>query len=126
MRKHCVELALLPLLVLGSGCEQSGEQPPEKTEGQIPGTAAVVCDSTTMQGTVSLTITGNPGDSFRITYLCGGQQVTGCTATIGPGQNTASCNAGPTPVPNGGARTCPVGPGNNNSPAAAVQTSGCG
>ncbi len=87
---------------------------------------ATVCNSNNTSGTVSLTITGNPNDSFRISLICGGQTVTQCTATIPARQARASCNAGPNPVPNGGVRSCPVGPGNNNSPAAAVQTSGCG
>lgn len=113
------------VLMVCTGCERK-EQDQDKAEVQPPGTAAAVCDNSTMLGNVSLTITGNPGDSFRIAFLCDGQQVVECTATIAAGQNTAQCSAGPAPVPNGGARTCPVGPGNNNSPAAAVQTSGCG
>lgn len=114
------------ILTLGGGCERQEPAQGKAEEQQMPGTAALICDSTTMLGTASLTITGNPGDAFQISYLCDGQLVSQCTATIAAGQNTASCNTGQNPVPNGGTRTCPVGPGNNNSPAAAVQTSGCG
>lgn len=103
------------LLALTVGCTDEKER-----KGEI------ACNSNNTRGTVSLTINGNPNDSFQISLICGGQTVTQCTATIPAGQASASCNAGPNPVPNGGVRRCPVGPGNNNSPAAAVQTSGCG
>lgn len=117
--KHMAFALGTATLALCAGCERGGED----TE-VTPGTAQ--CDSTTMQGTLSLSITGVPGDSFRISYLCGGQQVTQCTATIAAGATTATCSAGPTPVPNGGVRTCPVGPSNTNSAQAAVRSSGCG
>ena len=111
------------ILALIGGCDKGKDVAKEEIDR---GPGALTCKPNTMQGTVSLTITGIPGDSFRISYLCGGTQVTQCTATIPAGATTASCNAGPTAVPNTGVRSCPVGPGNANSPQAAVQTSGCG
>jgi hypothetical protein len=120
MRNTSIAMTLAAaILALCAGCAKQ-EQPHE--EAQLP---QVLCDPATMRGTVALDIKGNPGDSFRISYRCGNDVVAQCTATIAVGANTATCNSGPNPVPKGGVRTCPVGPGNNNSPAAAVQNSGC-
>lgn len=123
MHTRLLTLSLIMTTLLLGGCEQKKKAPDDVIE-RAPG--ALACNPTTMRGTVSLTITGVPGDSFRISYLCGGTQVTQCTATIPAGATTASCTAGPTAVPNTGVRSCPVGPGNSNSAQAAVQTSGCG
>ncbi len=106
------------ILVVMVGCSI------HKKEQQEELINAGVCNSFTV-GSVRLDIRGNPNDSFKQTLMCGGQRVASCTATIQAGQNTASCTDGPNPVRNG-ARSCTTQVGNNNSPAAAVQSSGCG
>ena len=123
MHTRLITASLMATVLVLGGCEK-GKQANDEVIERAP--VALTCNPTTMQGTVSLTITGVPGDSFRISYLCGGTQVTQCTATIPAGATTASCTAGPSAVPNTGVRSCPVGPGNSNSAQAAVQTSGCG
>ncbi len=120
MRNHnwYVWILLGLILVVLAGCSAHKKEQEEEL------LKAGVCNSFTV-GSVRLDIKGNPNDSFKQTLMCGGQRVASCTATIQAGQNTASCTDGPNPVPNG-ARSCTTQVGNNNSPAAAVQSSGCG
>lgn len=102
-----------------------GDKAEEPTDGDGGTPNPTVCNSKTTLGTVRLDIAGNANDSFRIIMKCGTQEVTRCTATVAAGQATASCtNQGP--VPNGGNRSCTVGPGNGNSAAARVTAQMCG
>src|ERR1044072_1138204 len=110
------------VLALSASC--SGYQKTEEPDAE-PTLPPSLCDPATRRGTVTLTIKGNPGDSFRISYRCDAQVVTECTATIAAGATTASCKAGPNPVPQGGVLTCPIGAGNNNSPPAAIDDYAC-
>ena len=112
------------VLALCASCadDKQAEHPPRE-EPTLPPS---LCDPATRRGTVALSIKGNPGDSFRISYRCDAVVVTQCTAIIADGATTARCTAGPNPVPKGGVLTCPIGPGNNNSPQAAVDDSACG
>ena len=89
------------------------------------GLPALECNSSNTAGNVSLTVTGDKGDSFRISLKCGGTVVASCQADVAADNTPASCTASGT-VPNGGARSCSVGPGNGNSNNAKVVTSGCG
>ncbi|SDD24959.1 hypothetical protein [Kordiimonas lacus] len=121
MRQTVSTLAAAALIFATSGC---GNDSQTKEQTEDPTLPSKECNEFTT-GTVSLTIAGNPNDSFRIIMKCGNQVVTQCTATVPAGGNAASCtNQGP--APNGGRMTCPVGPGNGNTPAARVVTSGCG
>lgn len=120
MHKFVSALTTATFLLAVTACGESKQEP---TEPDTP--TGLQCNSTNTRGSVSLNIAGNPGDSFRIIMKCGNQEVTRCTATIAAGANAATCtNTGP--VPNGGTRSCPVGPGNGNTPAARVVASGCG
>ncbi|WP_262692541.1 hypothetical protein [Kordiimonas aestuarii] len=113
-------VALFALVACGEA-KNGGEEP----EGEMDTTQGAACDPSTMMGTVHLNISGNAGDSFRISYMCGGQMVTQCTATVAAGSNNATCTSQGN-VPQGGTRRCPVGPGNGNTPQARVVAAGCG
>jgi|GEM_PF-1822479 len=106
-----------------SACGEKKTEEPTDGDGGTPN--PTVCNSNTTRGVVRLDIAGNPDDEFRIIMKCGDQEVTRCSATIAAGQNTASCTK-QGPVPNGGNRSCTIGPANGNSPAARVTASGCG
>jgi len=125
MQKTYYAIAVLFVGVLSvSGCHDRDKDGMRKEKDER-GTVADACNPSTMQGTASLSISGNPGDSFRIVFACGDQTVSQCTATMPSGANVANCSDGPNPVPNGGERSCMVVPGSSNSGAAAVRTSAC-
>lgn len=113
-------VALLALVACGEAKKDS-----EEIQGEMDTKQGAQCDPSTMMGTVHLNIRGNAGDSFRISYMCGNQMVTQCTATVAAGANQATCTSQGA-VPQGGERRCPVGPGNGNGPQARVVAAGCG
>jgi hypothetical protein len=122
MRRVLIAMTLGAVVLALSGSCKGGKQTEQSYEE--PTLPPVLCDPK-MQGTVGLTITGKPGDSFRINFRCDADVVIDCTATIPDGANTATCKGGPVQVPKGGVRTCRVGPGNKNSKEAKVQRALC-
>ena len=119
-----------PVTVIGAGFAllalvACGEEKEDEMQGEMDTTQGAACDPSVMLGTVHLNVSGKAGDSFRISYLCGSETVTQCTATIAAGDTKAVCTSQGA-VPQGGTRRCPVGPGNGNSPQARVVASGCG
>lgn len=85
--------------------------------------AASTCDPAAM-GSVNLAMTGQAGDSYRVTLTCDGVTVAQCTATVAAGAAAANCMAGPNPQ-RAGPRRCFYGPGNGNSAAARIGAWGC-
>jgi hypothetical protein len=108
------------LLATACGEGEKSEEPAE--EPTLPG---LECNQTNTLGNVSLKIEGQPGDEFRVIMKCGNQEVARCMATVAAGETTGKC-VGSGPVPNGGTRSCTVGPAAGNSNAAREVGHACG
>jgi hypothetical protein len=112
MIKHllkCSRLAVLATMVLGCGISVSQAN----------------CELFERLS-VSLQITGQPGDAFRIIGRCGNTEVVRCRALITAGQTSARCRRSAATEGLEGVMNCPVGVAQGNSDDAAVVAAGCG
>jgi arylsulfatase A-like enzyme len=95
----------------------------ERMEIAAEGRSASGCGADT-QGIVRMSISGNPGDAFRIYLRCGDDTAAKCTARISGGANTASCQDGPNEFITGEYR-CTAKPLIRNSPEAKITSAAC-